>query len=433
MKNEITKSGIGNSSSKNYNAVILNVKTVKAVMIFVFTIFACGLFAQPVVTSFSPLSGPVGTMVTISGSGFNTSLANNIVFFGAAIGTVSFSSATSLTVSVPAGANYQYISVTNLDVNLTGYSLKPFLFTFPGGCKPPVFETGVAFTAGTQPYSVNICDIDGDGKSDLAVANLGSNTVSVFRNISTSGGVSFAPNVDFATGGNPISVSYGDLDGDGKPDLAIANSGSNTVSVLKNTSPSGTVSFAAKVDFTTGLLPQGVSIGDIDMDGKPDMVVVNQAGNSTSVFRNTSTGGVINSGSFAAKVDFASGSGPKSVSIGDIDGDGKPDVVVANSVNADVAVLRNTSVSGVINSGSFAASVYFSTFNGTVGYNPWSVCIGDIDGDGKPELVVANFFENVNMVSSVSLFQNISTSGNVNFASSIYFYPGSKASSVKLG
>ena len=98
------------------------------------------------------------------------------------------------------------------------------------------------------------------------------------------------------------------------------------------------------------------------------MVVVNQGGNNTSVYRNTSSGGDINSGSFAAKVDFASGSGPKSVSIGDIDGDGKPDVVVANSASSDVGVLRNTSASRVINSG-VLRHVFHNKFRGE-GYNP---------------------------------------------------------------
>jgi hypothetical protein len=433
MKNEFTKSG----KSK----IILKINcngssgkgTVKAVLILAFIFFTAGLYAQPVITTFSPTSGPVGTVVTITGSGFDATISNNIVFFGAVMGTVSFSSATSLTVSVPASADFQYISVTNIAVNLTGYSLKPFLFTFPGGCKAPVFASGIGFTAGTNPYSVSIGDLDGDGKSDLAVANLGSNTVSVFRNNSTSGGVSFEGKVDFTTGVNPISVSITDLNGDGKPDLAIANSGSNTVSVLKNISTSGTVNFAAKVDFSTGSLPQAVSTGDIDLDGRPDMVVVNQGGNNTSVYRNTSSGGDINSGSFAAKVDFASGSGPKSVSIGDIDGDGKPDVVVANSASSDVGVLRNTSASGVINSGSFAPCVFFTTNFGGEGYNPWSVRIGDIDGDGKPELVVANFLDNINVLSTVSVFRNISTSGSVNFTARVNFYPGSKASSVSIG
>ncbi len=99
----------------------------------------------------------------------------------------------------------------------------------------------------------------------------------------------------------------GDIDGDGKPDLVVANFTSNTVSVFRNTSTSGSIttgSFAAKVDFTTGTNPVSIAIGDIDGDGKPDLVVTNNGSNSVSVFRNTSTSGSITTGSFAARVDF---------------------------------------------------------------------------------------------------------------------------------
>ncbi|MCA6412780.1 MAG: VCBS repeat-containing protein, partial [Cytophagales bacterium] len=190
-------------------------------------------------------------------------------------------------------------------------------------------------------YSVSIGDLDGDGKADLAVANYNSNTVSVFRNTGSAGTISYAAKVDFATGTNPASVSIGDLDGDGKADLAVANQISNTVSVFRNTGSAGTISYAAKVDFTTGSAPISVSIGDLDGDGKADLAVANYNSNTVSVFRNTGSAGTI---SYAAKVDFATGSGPYSVSIGDLDGDGKADLAVANASSNTVSVIRNNPV-----------------------------------------------------------------------------------------
>ncbi len=127
--------------------------------------------------------------------------------------------------------------------------------------------------------------------------------------------------------------SHGDLDGDGKPDLAAANTGADTVSVLRNTSTSGSISassFAPQTDFNHGKGPKSAAIGDLDGDGKADLAVTNFSSDNVSVFRNTSTSGSITTSSFAAKIDFTTGDGPSSVAIGDLDGDGKPDLVVAN-------------------------------------------------------------------------------------------------------
>jgi 6-phosphogluconolactonase (cycloisomerase 2 family) len=412
----------------------------KQIILFIFLSVGLGLsnksWAQaPKITSFTPTSGAVGATVTLTGTGFNTTPANNIVFFGATRATVTAATATSLTVTVPTGATYGAITVLNTGTSLAAYSTQFFTPTFSPN-KESITTADIAakvdFTTGTNPFSVAIGDLDGDGKPDLAVANYSSNTVSVYRNTSTSGLIaagSFAAKVDFTTGTNPYSVAIGDLDGDGKPDLAVANLSSNTVSVYRNTSTSGLIaagSFAAKVDFATGTNPYSVAIGDLDGDGKPDLAVANSGSNTVSVFRNTSTSGLIAAGSFAAKVDFTTGSGPLSVAIGDLDGDGKPDLAVANYGSASVSVFRNTSSSGLIAAGSFAAKVDFTT-----GSFPRSVAIGDLDGDGKPDLAVANYGSN-----TVSVLRNTSTSGLIaagSFAAKVDFTTGTDPYSVAIG
>jgi hypothetical protein len=469
------------------------------------------LLPQPTITSFTPINGKPGDAITLTGTGFNTTTTNNIVFFGATQATVTTASTTSLTVTVPSGATYSPIAVLNTETKFACCSLNNFNPVYSpakSSITTTDFATKVDFSSGTvpksaagvDPYSVAIGDLDGDGKPDLAVANGNLNTISVYRNTTTSGSIgsaSFAPKVDFITGyqsrsiaigdldgdgkldlvvansyddtvsvlrntatsgtitassfapkvdvivasptySAPYSVAIGDLDGDGKPDLAVANFYANTVSVLLNTTTSGTIttsSFATKVDFPTELGPKSIVIGDLDGDGKPDLAVVNSYYvNTVSVLRNTATRGTISMSSFAAKVDFATRNNPEFVALGDLDGDGKSDLAVVSSDN--VSVLRNTAVSGAIDSGSFAPKVDFKT-----GSSPVSVAIGDVDGDGKPDLAVANdnneYVASVNLnTNSVSILRNTATSGTIDagsFASKVNFETGREPQSVAIG
>jgi hypothetical protein len=376
----------------------------------------------PTISSFSPASGNIGTTVTITGTNFNATPTNNVVFFGATRATVTAATATSVTVTVPTSATYAPITLLNMGTSLAAYSLSNFTPTY-SPIKTTItatdFQTKQDFATGTNPFSVAIGDLDGDGKPDLAVANNGSNTVSVYRNTSTSGSIgtgSFAAKVDFATGGLPYSVAIGDLDGDGKPDLSVANFVSNNVSVIRNKSTIGSIDFYAKVDFATDTFPGSVAIGDLDGDGKPDLAIANQRG-TVSVMRNNSTSGSIG---FYAKVDFATGRLPYSVAIGDLDGDGKPDLAVSNSFLNIVSVFRNKSTSRSID---FYAKVDFAT-----GKQPRPVAIGDLDGDGKPDLAVSNIDSR-----TVSVILNKSTSGTIDFDAKVDFAPGTSPISVAMG
>ncbi len=391
----------------------LNPTTTQKRLLFLIGFFlSTQLFAQPVIQSFAPVSGPVGTPVTITGNGFSAVPANNIVFFGAVKATVTAAGGNSLTVTVPAGATFMPISVA---VNrLTAYSARPFIITFPDGS----LAGGTAFpfpdklTTSLYPYAVVITDLNDDGKPDIAAvtnANVPASTLSVFSNTGTGGNLSFSAKKDFPIADMPYGIAAGDLDGDGKPDLAATyiSTGGN-VSVYKNTSAGGVISLAAPITYTTGSSPYKVLISDIDLDGKPDLVTSNYISGSISVLRNTTTGGTI---SFAPKVDIVTGPLPYSISIADFDGDGKPDIVTSAQLNNIISIHRNTSNNGTV---SFAAKNDITVNDASSG-----VTTGDVDGDGKPDIAVS-------YNSAFSILRNVSGTGSISFSQGVA-YPVSGA------
>ncbi|MFT3679245.1 MAG: FG-GAP-like repeat-containing protein [Ferruginibacter sp.] len=374
----------------------------------VFTIFLLTAFigmeelSAQVISYISPESGQVGTGMAIYGSGFNADLEKNVVYFGGVRANVNFVDVNKFVVPVvPPGCFYAPISVLNKETGKIVYTKIPYRVTFSNNSTrftPYTFYDKGDVTTGTGPFNVAAGDFDGDGRPDIVVVNNTANTISLHRSVSSIGVVSFTGKQDMATGNNPSAVRVADIDADGKLDIVVANGGSNSISVYRNTGTAPTIfSFDSKIDFATGASPYSLAIADFDSDGKPDVATVNRGGaNTVSVLRNTSTAGAV---SFAAKTDLTAGNDPISIGTGFINLDDKPDIVVTNFFGSNLSVFKNLSTPGAL---SFASKVDVTTAS-----FPIDIAVGDIDLDGKQDLVVASAGDN-----SISVLQNFSTADN---------------------
>ncbi len=258
------------------------------------------------------------------------------------------------------------------------------------------FATQATFSvASGSPRSLAAVDVNGDGRPDLVSTNEVSDTLSVMLNVITPGATSAVNGfntVNFNTGSSPRAVTIADVNGDGLPDIVVANTLSNTVSVLRNqTSPgASTPSFAGQQTFATGIQPLATAVGDVNRDGQLDIVVANNISNTVSVLLNQTTVGSVTF-NFSSQATFPTGTNPFAVTLGDVNGDGRPDLLVANSGADTVSLLLNQTSPGA-STPSFGSQQLLS-----VGTGPGSVSTGDVNGDGRADVLVAN--QNSNTVS----------------------------------
>ncbi|HVS95835.1 MAG TPA: FG-GAP-like repeat-containing protein [Puia sp.] len=411
---------------------------------------------HPVISSVTPNSGPVGATVTITGSNFSAVATDNIVRFGTIRASVTSASTSSLTVVIPAGVSYEPISVTT--GRQTAWSSQPFNSTFagPGGAftantfaprqdlpgggagivadldddgqpdliyalgnnivyrrntsaRGAIRFTDQAIISGPAASRFAMGDLDGDGKPDLLASNNDGYTVSVYRNLSMPGSVAFATHVDYsltADVGIFTDALITDVDGDGRPDIVTVNYGSGTMTVFRNLTTNGIFAFDTPIDYPLSGYATAVTSADFDGDGKIDIAVsVNASVGQATIYRNTSTPGRI---SFDNRLEVTTGDAwPESIRAGDFDGDGKPDLAVANINSSNLTILHNTSSPGAL---SFGPPVDYLTGDG-----PGCVAAGDLNGDGKPDVFTANLYQAQLYISdkATSVFANNSTPGNL--------------------
>jgi cytochrome c peroxidase len=240
------------------------------------------------------------------------------------------------------------------------------------------FAPGVTYATGAGPLSVVAADLNGDTWPDLASADNIAGTVSVLLNNGESMGawLGFAPAVTYATGAGTWFITAGRVDADADLDLAVANRSANTARVLWN---DGTGAFPTSVVISVGLTPESVAIGDFDGDGLGDVATANFDANTVSLSRN------LGGGAFAADIEvgvgfYPFGANPKYVHAVDIDADTDTDLLTANEFSDNVSCLMNNG-SGVFN----------QLVNLSVADAPASLGIGDMDGDGRPDVATSHF------------------------------------------
>ncbi|MBL7690624.1 MAG: Ig-like domain-containing protein [Flavipsychrobacter sp.] len=367
----------------------------------------------PTISSVSPSSGNVGTSVTITGTNFSSDPTVNRVFFGATQATVTSASATSLTMNVPSGASYSPLSLSVGGCNLSTTSLYHFTPTFNNSTFAPGtvnFASRLDFSTGSGfPSQIRSTDIDGDTKSDLVFIDQSANKLIIWRNTGTAGTVAFSSPL-LLTANNPSGLAIADINGDGKPDVLTSNESGGVFSLFTNTSTPGNTSFATRIDYGSGTEDHKLAVGDLDMDGRPDVAVTNFTQNSVSIFKNTSTVSTI---SFASGVNFATGTNPSDIAIGTISYDGMPDIAVA-CYSDSVSVLRNTFSGGTI---SFASKV---DFEAAASGDPIAITLGNFNNNNAQDLVIANnYAENLTLYSNSSGSSDISLSVHLGFQAGI--------------
>ncbi len=347
----------------------------------------------PVVTSLSAYRNLVpGQILTITGSNFNAVSSLNTVYFGSIGVTPGVSSTiTSLSVTVPAGASYDYVTVLDKATHLSANSPKVFMPDFENSFFTSTFNTQDTINIATQRNSssyvmgaVNTVSADFDGDGDMDIVAVTGNLSPTLAHV----------------------IYYTNNGANGTADLSSANF---------------TLSDTLKLG---GFLGSSMKVGDFDGDGKPDIALASNFGSTIGLLRNSTT----NFGAGATSYTFESvkfislnpnGLNPQSLQVADIDKDGKLDIVVGSRGTADnqsklVILKNNCTLASSFSTSSFTATYY--TSNPNYSATSTAVTTGDFDNDGDIDVALVDQ-SGTSTPSTITLFENLYAAvGDINFS-----------------
>lgn len=419
------------------------------------------LAQAPVIQNVDPLNAAPNDTIVITGSGFSNTLSNLDVWFGAVKGTVISSSEFAIEVRVPPQAVLRNVEVVNKVTRLSAKAPLKFMPSLnTGNFDATKFAAPVTFIADEELFDLCTCDLNADGKPDIAATKVvtGENSIfamptdiMVLQNNSTPGTLTAASFQKFDKTNFPVlnltfatdNIVCGDLQGDGYPELVMTRAGStrNSIHILRNTTAGVTLNFALvapllldDVHFATRL-----ALRDLNRDGKPEIIVTNTFNDIFYVFLNQSAAGTLSFNptpvklsikadgdgvlttyeadlqdlngdglpdiiinqwqtgnlyimrnqstgtlSFATPQKIALPGGLNRLTSADFNNDGKLDLAITSTLNNQLDVLLNQTATGAT-SFAFAPSISMITATG-----PWGLDVGDIDGDGDPDIAVTS-------------------------------------------
>jgi predicted outer membrane repeat protein len=390
------------------------------------------------ITSFTPSSASAGSTVTIAGTGFSSTMANNIVFFGAGRGTVTAANTTSLSVTVPPSTTYGPISVSVIGTGKTVISDKSFDLKFSAGdFDGSALVLNQTLSLGGTPWDTKMVDVNGDGKLDLLITRsfsspLDIRTVAYLQNTSSGGAISFAPKVEVPTPQvsranyfgttdsrptDPKKIIAADLDSDGKQDFVIVTN--YDVCVVRDVGTPGNPNFQLWQEF---LNP--------DENGGSWHMVQGTINNALLGAITTFAAGEGGEGTAEASLDLMSGTGgfpdnhlvwvpnyltnmfANDAVVADFNGDGRPDIAVVYSGNPGVFVYGRLRV--FLNNGTGFDLACDVEVHDPVQHNPldmYSIAAADFRGNDTMDIVVSGNFDAYHSEGMVTVLANVLGNG----------------------